>query len=119
MSATNLPSDPSASPPDAMRLNKHVAAMVPCSRRDAELYIDGGWVTVDGEIVREPEFAVQAHQVALRAGATAEAAVPMTFLLHQFPNKADSAPHIAVDNRAADDQSGVHPHRGTHFCRPV
>ena len=101
---------------DAMRLNKHVAAMVPCSRRDAELYIEGGWVTVDGAIVREPEFAVHAHQVALREGAKAEAAVPMTFLLHQYPNKADDAPHIAVDNRAADDQSGIHPRRA-HFYK--
>jgi 23S rRNA pseudouridine2604 synthase len=105
-----------SAPHDAMRLNKHVAAMIPCSRRDAELYIEGGWVTVNGEIVREPEFAVHAHQVAIREGAKAEAAVPMTFLLHQFPNKADTAPHIAVDNRAADDQSDIHPRRA-HFYK--
>ena len=33
---------------EPVRLAKHVAALVPCSRREAEQYIEGGWVRVDG-----------------------------------------------------------------------
>ncbi len=33
---------------EPVRLAKRVAAMVPCSRREAEQYIEGGWVRVDG-----------------------------------------------------------------------
>ena len=39
---------------EAVRLSKHLAALLPCSRREAEMYIAGGWVRVDGEVVEEP-----------------------------------------------------------------
>ena len=38
------------------RLAKRVAAMLSCSRREAELYIEGGWVRVEGVVVEEPQF---------------------------------------------------------------
>ena len=40
---------------DAVRLSKRVAALVPCSRREAEQYIEGGWVQVDGALVETPK----------------------------------------------------------------
>ena len=40
------------------RLAKRVAAMVPCSRSEAEQYIEGGWVKVNGQVVEEPQFRV-------------------------------------------------------------
>ena len=43
---------------EPVRLAKRVAALVPCSRREAELYIEGGWVRVDGIVVEEPQFRV-------------------------------------------------------------
>ena len=36
---------------EPVRLSKRVADMVPCSRREAEQYIEGGWVRVDGQVV--------------------------------------------------------------------
>ena len=36
------------------RLAKRLAAQLPCSRREAELYIEGGWVQVDGVVVEAP-----------------------------------------------------------------
>ena len=33
---------------DAIRLSKRLADQLGCSRREAELYIEGGWVRVDG-----------------------------------------------------------------------
>jgi 23S rRNA pseudouridine2604 synthase len=36
-----------------IRLAKRVAEMMPCSRAEADKYIAGGWVSVDGQVVEE------------------------------------------------------------------
>ncbi len=67
-----------------LRLAKRVAAQAGCSRREAELYIEGGWVRVDGVVIEEPQHRVADDQrVELDAGATANALEPVTLLLHQ------------------------------------
>jgi len=68
---------------ETIRLSKCLIAQLGCSRREAELYIGGGWVTVDGQVVDEPQFQVDQHVVALLPGAKAEAMEPVTLLLHQ------------------------------------
>jgi 23S rRNA pseudouridine2604 synthase len=69
---------------DAIRLAKRVADMVPCSRAEAERYIAGGWVSVDGAVVEEPATRVTGQQeVALLPGATAVEPAPVTILLHK------------------------------------
>lgn len=75
----------SLSPSDAtVRLAKRVADSVPCSRREAELYIEGGWVSVDGEIVEEPGARVgPAQAVVLSPDARLEEIPPVTILLHK------------------------------------
>src|SRR5690606_39294808 len=44
---------------DAMRLNKYIANSGVCSRRDADLYIQSGNVTVNGEVVTEMGYKVK------------------------------------------------------------
>jgi 23S rRNA pseudouridine2604 synthase len=69
---------------EGIRLAKRVAAMVPCSRAEAERYIAGGWVSVDGLVAEDPATRVlPAQEVALLAGATAEEPLPVTVLLHK------------------------------------
>ena len=69
---------------EALRLAKRVAALAGCSRREAELYIEGGWVRVDGVLVDAPQHRVTADQrIELDPGATADALEPITLLLHQ------------------------------------
>jgi 23S rRNA pseudouridine2604 synthase len=69
---------------EGIRLAKRVADIVPCSRGEAERYIAGGWVTVDGEVVDDPATRVTpARQVALLPGATPEEPLPITILLHK------------------------------------
>jgi 23S rRNA pseudouridine2604 synthase len=68
---------------EAVRLSKRVAALVPCSRREAEQYIEGGWVRVDGKVVEEPHFRVGDERVELDPGARAVAQQPVTLLLHK------------------------------------
>jgi 23S rRNA pseudouridine2604 synthase len=69
---------------EGIRLAKRVAAQLGCSRGEAERYIAGGWVTVDGEVVEDPATRVTpAQQVALLPKATSEEPAPVTILLHK------------------------------------
>ncbi|MDC8756044.1 rRNA pseudouridine synthase [Janthinobacterium fluminis] len=74
----------SSSTDSTVRLAKRLAESLPCSRREAELYIGGGWVSVDGELVEEPGARVAPEQrVELAPGATLEEIPPVTILLHK------------------------------------
>ncbi|MFM2275773.1 MAG: hypothetical protein RL211_1645 [Pseudomonadota bacterium] len=104
----------------AERLSKRVAELVPCSRREAEQYIEGGWVSVDGKVVEEPMFRVATQKVAVDPDASLLELLPVTLLLHKPPGyDALAAPGEAnrqvkpaqqllqVANHAADDPSGT------------
>lgn len=94
---------------EPVRLAKHVAAMVPCSRREAEQYIEGGFVRVDGVVVEEPHFRVADQRVELDPGATTAALEPVTLLLHKPAgvHYEDVQRLLVPANRAADDRSGI------------
>jgi len=98
-----------------IRLAKRLSELVSCSRREAELYIAGGWVLVDGQVVEEPQFMVSQHKVELHPEANLTPIEPVTMLFHQ-PVAADITPLICADTRAADDPSGVHLLK-QHFVR--
>lgn len=67
-----------------IRLAKRVAEMIPCSRAEADKYIAGGWVSVDGEVVEEVGARVADEQeVVLHPDATLVEIVPVTILLHK------------------------------------
>jgi 23S rRNA pseudouridine2604 synthase len=69
---------------EGIRLAKRVAAQLGCSRGEAERYIGGGWVSVDGMVEEEPATRVTpAQQVALLPGATSIEPLPVTILLHK------------------------------------
>ena len=67
---------------DPIRLSKRLIELVGCSRREAELFIEGGWVTVDGEVIDEPQFKVGTQKVVLDPEAKATVPEPVTLLLH-------------------------------------
>ena len=76
---------------EPIRLSKRLIELVGCSRREAELFIEGGWVTVDGEVIDEPQFKVDNQKVELdpQAKATAptkpaEQATPLRGLNHEY-----------------------------------
>ena len=94
---------------EPVRLAKRVAAMLPCSRREAELYIEGGWVRVDGVVVEEPQHRVTDERVELDPGATLAALEPVTLLLHKPADvSGDTALKLLVPAaHAADDSSGI------------
>lgn len=77
------PLSPQQTSSDGQRLAKRVAEMLPCSRREAEQYIEGGFVTVDGVMVDLPQFRVLTQHIAVSPNAKLEEAKPMTLLLHK------------------------------------
>ncbi len=96
---------------EPVRLSKRVAALVPCSRREAEQYIEGGWVRVDGKIVEQPQFRVAGERVELDPGATAVALEPVTLLLHKPADvTCEYAQALLVpEHRWPGDGSGIRP----------
>jgi 23S rRNA pseudouridine2604 synthase len=94
---------------EPVRLAKRVAALVPCSRREAEQYIEGGWVRVDGQVVEEPQFRVTDERVELDPGATAAAIEPVTLLLNKPAGMGyeEALRLLTPENRSPDDHSGI------------
>jgi 23S rRNA pseudouridine2604 synthase len=89
-----------------VRLAKRVVEIAACSRREAELYIAGGWVTVEGRVEEAPQFMVGTQQVALLPGAKPVPTAPVTILLHQQPGE---EPSILAGTQVPDDASGITP----------
>lgn len=106
---------------DAVRLGKRVAAQVPCSRREAELYIECGCVRVDGVVVEEPQERVGEHQrVEVDTSATVAALAPVTLLVHQSAGMStqDAQQCLTPATRTADDHSGIRTVK-RHFAHLV
>lgn len=95
---------------DAVRLAKRLAEMLACSRREAEQYIEGGWVSVDGVVVEEPQFRVLNQTVTLSPEASLLALTPVTMLLHK-PAGCDAgvpaAQLLTAGNHFSADRSGI------------
>ena len=95
---------------EPVRLAKRLAEMVSCSRREAEIYIESGWVSVDGKVVLEPQFRVDQQEIKLHADAKIGPIELVTLLYHQAPGSmVDAIPPISFDNRVADEGSGIRP----------
>lgn len=109
-----------------VRLAKRVAELKGCSRSEAERYIEGGWVTVNGTVIEVPAFKVAAQQtVAVDPHATLMTQGPVTLLLHKPPgyeaglgdgqgpqgSRSRGAPPalqlLTAQARAANDASGI------------
>lgn len=97
--------------PQGTRLSKCVAELRACSRREAEQYIEGGWVKVNGQVVEEPQFRVLDQRIELDPNASLMALTPVTLLLHKpadrpyvtgpeapLPRELNAATHFADDS---------------------
>lgn len=92
---------------EPVRLSKRLAALLPCSRSQAEQYIEGGWVRVDGRVVEEPHFRVTHEKVELDRGATLLPPTPVTLLLHKPAGQAGPLQLLQADTHWRADPSGV------------
>jgi len=69
---------------EKIRLSKRMSELGLCSRREADGYIERGWVRVDGEVVSQLGSKVFAHQrVSLERAAAAEQQSRVTILLNK------------------------------------
>ena len=109
-----------------LRLAKRLAQQTGCSRNEAQQYIEGGWVLVDGKVCEEPGMRVSPeNRVVLAAGARAEPAPPVTLLFYKpvgldtgpagKPDAGLILPSLTHATRSAADRSGIRPLK-KHFA---
>lgn len=102
---------------EPVRLAKRLAEVLSCSRREAEQYIEGGWVSVDGVVIEEPQFRVLDQAITVHKDASLLALVPVTLLLHKPAGyeagpdggAASLAPLLSAVTRSPGDSSGIRP----------
>jgi 23S rRNA pseudouridine2604 synthase len=100
--AKETPARATAENRDGERLAKRVAQMVPCSRSEAEQYIAGGWVRVDGKVVEEPQTRVLQQTVSIDPNASLLELTSVTLLLHKPADWVDgSEESLSKLNRSA------------------
>ncbi len=112
--------------PEPQRLAKRLAAQLPCSRSDAENYIAGGWVRVDGVVIETPQFRVSDARIDIDPHADLAQAEPVTLLLHKppgyhtdpggDPNDKPASHLLGAATLWTEDASGIRPLK-KHFAR--
>jgi 23S rRNA pseudouridine2604 synthase len=84
---------------NSIRLNKRVAEQRGCSRREAEMYIEGGFVSIDGKIVEEVGARVTPEQqVSIAEDATLLEITPVTIVLHKPSGAAQPLHLVSADS---------------------
>lgn len=107
---------------DPIRLAKRVAELQGCSRREAEQFITGGWVKVDGIVVEEPQFRVADQRIEIDSQADLAQAEPVTLLLHKPPadpstdGAQPASQWLIPANLWNEDASGIRPLK-IHFAQ--
>ena len=102
---------------EPVRLAKRLAQQLACSRREAEQYIEGGWVRVDGVVIEEPQFRVHDQRIEIDPNASLLASGPVTLVLHKpagieagFEGGSGNAQALLIPaNRWSGDRSGIKP----------
>jgi 23S rRNA pseudouridine2604 synthase len=77
------------SKPEGERLSKRIMQLRDCSRREAEQYIEAGFVRVDGVVVQEPQFRVSTQNVAVDSHASLLNLMSVTLILNKPPGWTD------------------------------
>ncbi len=70
-------------PPEGERLSKKVMALRQCSRNEAEQFIEGGFVSVNGKVVEAPQHRVRRETVTIDPQASLLQLTAVTLLLHK------------------------------------
>jgi 23S rRNA pseudouridine2604 synthase len=92
---------------EPVRLAKRLAAMLPCSRSQAEQYIEGGWVRVNGRVVEEPQFRVSDEKIELDPKANLMELTPVTLLLHKPAGHVSPQELLNAAGHWREDPSGI------------
>lgn len=117
------------STPEGERLSKRIMQLRDCSRREAEQYIEAGFVRVDGVVVQEPQFRVSSQGVTVDAHASLLNLMSITLIVNKpmgwtdgleasaplalkAPTRASKGPQalrslLTATHRSPNDRSGV------------
>ena len=107
---------------DPTRLAKRVAELRGCSRREAEQFITGGWVKIDGIVVEAPQFRVGDQRIEIDPKADLCQAESVTLLLHKPPGHDSidgdrpAASLLSAATLWSEDASGIRPLK-KHFAQ--
>jgi 23S rRNA pseudouridine2604 synthase len=120
------PAPPSASPEDAQdpRLSKRMSELGLCSRREADEWIENGWVSVDGKVVTQLGVRVPRDaRIEVAAAASKHQSEQVTIVLHKPVGYVSGQPEdgyqsavvlIKPENRWPEDASRI-PFRPAHL----
>jgi len=111
------------SKPEGERLSKRIMQLRDCSRREAEQYIEAGFVRVDDVVVQEPQFRVSNQRVAVDAHASLLNLTSVTLIVNKPVGwtdqlKGPQALHALLTeaHRSPNDPSGVR-HLKSHLAK--
>lgn len=114
--------------PAGERLSKRIMQSRACSRREAEQYIEAGFVRVEGVVVLEPQFRVTNQNVTVDANASLLHLLSVTLILNKPAGWTDGMESstsksaksarglLTPEQRSKHDASGVRLMKG-HFTR--
>jgi 23S rRNA pseudouridine2604 synthase len=94
---------------DPIRLSKRLIELTGCTRREAELYIEGGWVRVNGFVIEHPQHPVSDEQVVLDPEADLTSVGPATLLVNCPPKQTleQLLPALDHSHHWPEDSSGI------------
>ena len=102
------------------RLSKRVMALKGCSRSEAEQYIEGGWVMVNGVVVEDPPFRVLNQTVTIAPEATLLNTADITLILNKPSGWLDGVEEEDDDEDDNEDVRNATQHaRGRSRKPPV
>jgi 23S rRNA pseudouridine2604 synthase len=96
----NLSKSTGDRPSEGERLSKRIMQLRDCSRREAEQYIEAGFVRVDGVVVQEPQFRVTTQNVAVDAHASLLNLLSVTLILNKPMGWTDGLEPLPADRPA-------------------
>ena len=94
-------------PSEGERLSKRIMQVRDCSRREAEQYIEAGFVRVDGVVVQEPQFRVTTQHVAVDAHASLLNLLSVTLILHKPAGWTDGLEPLPLQKTDLRDAPGA------------
>jgi len=97
----NLSKSTGDRPSEGERLSKRIMQLRDCSRREAEQYIEAGFVRVDGVVVQEPQFRVTSQNVAVDAHASLLNLLSVTLILNKPMGWTDGLEPLPADRPAS------------------
>lgn len=83
-----------------VRLNKRLAELGMCSRREGDAWIEKGWVLVNGEVAAMGQTVFEADNIEVADAAQAEQAQQVTILLHKPVGYVSGLPEDGHDSAA-------------------